>query len=228
MQTTTMAATGLILLLTAFGSAAEMRVWTDRNGNSQEAQFIQMAGSKVMLETADGKRITVPKKGLCDEDLEYLSNAVPPTLKIDVDVNLDRDKQGNGYYHERTEETVSCKVSIRKTNRDPCARAFKVCVYLLAKEKNGDRRQIAELHQQSLRFETGDAISLDASTTIRSETGYSWANGYRYEGYLVCVTDEGGNVIAVETNKNTYEAHLKSLLKGSKGTVFTDSFVQTG
>ncbi len=226
MNTYKRAITFLLLLLSSMGEGAEMRVWTDKKGNVVEARFIQIAGSKIVLETNDGRRLMIPPSGLSDADQTYLAEVIPPKLDIDVDVDIDRDKQGNGYYHETKSEHITCEVTIKKINKERCTRKFKAYLYLLASSTKGDRLQIVEMQSQSLSFKSSKSASFTASATVTSEVGYSWENGFEYEGYLACVEDDHGKLIAVKTNKSHYKAPLQNLKKGSKGTRFTNDFVK--
>ncbi|MDF7824967.1 SHD1 domain-containing protein [Pontiellaceae bacterium B12227] len=70
---------------------AEMRIWSDKKGNTIEAEFMSMMGSKVVLKTPQGKTIKVPAAGLSDADKKYLSENIPPKIKIEVDVDKDRE-----------------------------------------------------------------------------------------------------------------------------------------
>jgi len=206
-----------------------MRLWTSRTGeDSVEAEYVKMSGNRVVLKTADGRTLRVPAEGLCDDDQEYLSHAaaVAPKIQIDVDDDLEIEKNGNGYYYEKEEQRVTCNVAIKKANSDPCFDNFKAYLFLIAEEKEGTKKKIIDVKEQSFSFATQDVEKLSLTAGVWSEVGYMWANGFEYEGYLVCVQDERGATIALETNQNAYERHSRVILKSKKDDIFTEDFIK--
>jgi hypothetical protein len=217
-----------VLFLCATANA-EMRIWTSKKGDTIEAEYVKMYGSKVVLKTANGKTLHVPAGGLCDDDQEYLSHltAVPPKIQIEVDDDLERDKKGAGYYLENEEQRVTCNVVVKKTNSEPCLGNFKARLYVIGEEKEGTKKKILGIKEQAFSFARQDATEFSLTATAKSRVGYMWAEGFEYEGYLVCVEDDSGEMIAMESNQNAYERHMDVILKSSQGNIFTEDFVKT-
>lgn len=208
--------TYVLVMLTMFSLttfAEDFRVWSGNNGSTTEAKFIQMSGPKVILEKRDGKRITVPKKALCKADQEYLAAAIPPELKITVDKDVDSDNVSQGYYYTRKRESIDIEVKIEKVNKDKCTRKFKASLYIMAKSKDGDRRKVLRHEDHSFSFVDSDSTSFSGSAEVTNSEGYSYEYGFEYEGYLIVVEDDNGSVIAIDTNKSTYETHLEKIRK---------------
>jgi len=207
---------------------AEMRIWTSRKGDSVEAEYVKMSGNKVVLKTAAGKTLRVPAEGLCDDDREYLAHAaaVPPKIQIEVDEDVEIDKQARGYYMESEEQKVSCSVVIKKTNPEPCFDQFKAYLFLIAEEKEGSTRKIIGINEQSIAFANQDTVKFSLNAQVVSDSGYDWANGFEYEGYLVCVQNETGQTVAMKSSQNAYERHARTILKAKKDDLFTEDFAK--
>jgi len=208
---------------------AEMRKWTSVKGDTIEAELIRKSGNTVILKTSQGKQLKIPVSGLSKADHEYLLGAVPPKLKITVKDKVDRDKEGDGYYYERTEETHKFNVTIEKTSRDKCNRKFKARLYVIAhSEKKRDEKQLIGYATHDFSFDKRDEAYFSDTTTISSEEDYWDKEGYQYEGYLVCVEDDAGKILAVETNQGTYEKNLHNLKKADEGALLSRSLSVTG
>jgi CubicO group peptidase (beta-lactamase class C family) len=65
----------LIYFMLATGiSRAEFRLWEGENGSRTEAEYVNQAGSKVLLKKKDGKTISVSIQKLSDQDQQYLKD----------------------------------------------------------------------------------------------------------------------------------------------------------
>ena len=195
--------------------SAEMRTWKSGKGDTIEAEYVRMfPGGKVVLKSSDGRELKVPVSGLCAADQDYLAALVPPELEIEVDVDLDVDTVYSSEYSVRKRETSTCKVVIRKTNMEPCSRTFTAHICVFAEQERGDRRWLITRAEEKVAF-------TDKSDTLRFEcpsaevefysAEYAEARGYRYDGYLVVVTDASGEVIAMESNRKMFEKNWDSI-----------------
>lgn len=218
----------LIWLLVAVTAGAEYRLWTDKNGNSVEAEYVRMSGSKVVLKTTAGKDLYVPASGLCDDDQEYLSHvaAVPPKIVVKVAADMESDKDSTGY-PEKHIEMLTLEVSVRKRNPEPCMERFNVELYILGREKkNNQLYSIIDIVKREVTFVQSDLVTFREKFTIKHESGYSYSNGFAYEGYLFCVKNSEGEVVAMDANQNILERHLSMVLKSKKGNTYNDDFIK--
>ena len=221
---------GLVAFLCLCATAhAEMRIWTDKKGNTVEAEYVKMYGSKVVLKTADGKPLRVPADGLCDDDHEYLATvtAVPPRIHIKVDDDLERNKNATGYYREDEEQRITCNVVIKKTNSEPYLSNCKARLYIIGEEKGGTKKKILGIKEQAFSFVRQDATEFSLTATAKSREGYMWTEGFEYEGYLVCVENDSDEMIAMESNINSYGKHMDVIRKSSQGSIYTEDFIKT-
>lgn len=198
---------------------AEFRVWSSKDGISNvEAQFIQMAGNKVVLEKKDGTRVMVPRSKLCDKDQEYLASIVPPEIAIKIDKDTSTEKTSESYYTEHKRDTIVIKVSIKKSSKDPCTQKFKATLYVVAGSYSGGSSRVIATTDKSFSFEKDDAIELKASGSVEYSNSYSSGkSGEEYEGYIVVVEDEKGQVVKVDTNKSVYQSKLNEIKNNKNG-----------
>lgn len=215
------------MLVAGGGARADFRVWSSMDGTSNvEAQFVQMAGPKVVLETTDGRRIMVPKARLCAKDKEFLATVIPPEIKFEVDVDVDKEKKGDGWYYEQKTELIESDVVISKTNKDASTQKLKAYVYIFAKEKGGDNFSILDKQTRDFSFEDASAFRITSTCSASSSENWSSSGGYEYEGYVIFVTDLKGHVFSAKSNKSQFEEQYPALSKCGKGDRFTKKFVK--
>lgn len=211
----------VVLLICIPSGYSEMRIWTSKKGQMVEAEFVSIVGDKVVLKTSEGKLLRVPQRGLCNEDREYLAGFIPPKLEISVDLDVDRYKQGDGYYLETKEENISVKVTIQKTNKEKCNRKFKAQLYLIAESITNSNKQLIGKEEHEFSFVSKDLTEFSGSGVVKSTQSYYSKSGYEYEGYIVSVEDGNGEIIAVESNQKSYIENLQNLKSARKGAVLT-------
>lgn len=207
---------------------AEMRIWTSRKGDTVEAEYVRMSGSKVGLKTSDGRTIYVPAEGLCDDDQEYLSHAaaVPPTVIVTVSEDMESDKNSSGY-PETLIEWLTLEVNVRKRNPEPSLERFNTELYILGREKkNSEFFSIIDIVKRELTFAQSDLVTFTEKFTIKSEVSWSWSRGYEYKGYLVCVKNSEGEVVAMDCNQNILERNLSLVLKSRKNDIYNEDFIK--
>ncbi len=207
------------------GAAADFRVWSSKDGVSNvEAQFIQISGSKVVLEKKDGARLMVPMNKLCAKDQDYLAGVVPPDIKIDVDRNKSSDKIDETGYSTRKKDTITIDATIKKVSKSACTQNFKAYLYLIAESYSGSSRVVIGKSDVSFSFAKKDSAELKASGSVSYYDSYgSGKSGWEYEGYIVVVENTEGQVVAVDTNKSVYESKLSVIKTQQISTVDTYS-----
>jgi hypothetical protein len=219
-----------LLILQGAAGSEEMRIWTSKKGDTVEAAYMRLfAGGKVVLITPEGRELRVPIDALSDEDQAYLASLVPPKLDIDIDVDIDTDTKYSTYSHDEKSDTAKCTVTVKKTNKEPCNRTFTANIYLFAKTQRGDDYWV--ISQEEAVFPiTGECdeffFKCPAATVEFTDSAYTDRRGYRYEGYLLIIEDEAGEMIAVESNRGELESHWKAIKGARKGTQFDEDFDQ--
>ncbi|MDF7799372.1 SHD1 domain-containing protein [Pontiellaceae bacterium B1224] len=218
-----------VLMGLTFSVSAEMRIWSDKKGNTIEAEYVSVIGSKVVLKTPEGKTLKVTMSGLSAADKKFLASSIPPTIKIDVDIDKDEEKMHDSGYSVSKKETVSCQVELQKTSKEPCNREFTVHAYIFAESLRDNSKKIIIHKEQKLDFKNTAKVSFaSGSASVQNYKGWSSTSngkyGAEYHGYLVIVEDDRGNVIAVESNQTTYEKNIASIKGKDVGTRFDKNY----
>ncbi len=228
----------VILIVWVIGGTAvhaEMRMWTDKKGNSIEAEFVKLFSGKVVLKTADGKQIKVPQNGLSNKDLEYLKNVVPPKLDIEVDINTDSKNIKNKHFVSSInmkQEKIRGKVTITKKNRDPSCRTFVAYLYVFTKHQQSEKIKVIDKKKHDFSFKTQNMVKFEGSTisTHYYNNGYYWSDfssnydnyGEEYEGYLVFIEDDKGHIICTKGSCKLFENMVSKIKKSKKNDLFDE------
>lgn len=223
-----------ILLAFTVASAAwsEMRIWSDKKGNTVEAEYVQIIGSKVVLKTREGKTLKVPASGLSAADKKYLADNIPPEISIEVDVDKDRDtlesysSEYGTYGYERKAESVACNVEIKQTNREECNRSFNARIYVIGENQATKRSRILDISEQTFDFKSSKIYSFNSEpvTMEYSDSSHFGKDGYRYAGYLVCILDEKDKIVKIEASKTSYESNVVKIQSAKEGNTLDNNF----
>ncbi len=213
----------IVLAIGAMGTFAEMRTWTDKKGNSIEAEFVSIFSGKVVLKTASGKQVKVPQSGLSAKDQKYLENAIPPTIEIDVFIDKESKQiSSDGYGYSRRREKIKGRVTLTKKNRESSCRKFTAHLYVFGKDLYDDEIWILDKTQYEFSFEHQKKIEFSGnqSTVTYTDTSYSNDHGDKYDGYLVFIKDSGGNVVCIKGSRSKYEKKVTQIEQAKKKTRF--------
>jgi hypothetical protein len=215
-----------VLWGTAYGE--EMRIWTSKKGDAIEARYVrQFAGGKVVLKTSDGRELKIPVSGLSSRDQDYLASLVPPKLKINVDVDTDTQKVNEYYDFTRKREIVKGLVDLEKTNREPCNKVFRIHFYIFAKQMGGSSYWLISYVEKKESFAgtSKNIVFRSDPVEVGSESSsYSSSRGFKYDGYLVVVEDEAGEMVLMESNRGIYESNWSKIKGAEKGAEFDRDF----
>jgi len=214
----------LVLIACQWSVQAEMRIWKDKKGNTIEAEFITLMRGKVSLKTTDGKQVRVPLSGLSSVDQEYLKTLIPPKFDIKVKVEIDT-KTKSGQTYRNKQQTVWGTVTIEKKNREPCSKQFKATLMLISKDrKNGDLKIMSKKsHSFSVETENKTVFTGEESELKQ----YNWASsssgrtGSEYDGYLVVIENDAGNIITTKSNSKTLEDQAGRVIKEPKDAIIS-------
>lgn len=189
-------------------------------------------GTKVVLKTPEGKTLKVPASGLSEADKKYLASNIPPKLKIEVDVDKDRETLASysstygTYGYERKAETIKCTVTVSKTNRDACDKSFKAIIYVFGESIESKRIRVLDVSEQAVSFKNSKSTSFssDPATVEFSDSSYRGKDGCRYAGYLVIVIDEQEQVVKFESSKTAYENHIAQIREAKENNSLDKDF----
>lgn len=223
----------LLVCFFSFPVCAEMRVWTDKKGNSIEAEYINRFSDKVALKTTDGRQIKVPISGLCAEDIKYLEESTPPSIEIEVDDNADTDEISSyssdysSYGYSRKREKVKCEATITKKSQDPSAMPLTAVMLVFVKDLKTDDLIVEHAVREEFSFKNKKSMTIASpiSSLQFEDSSYSGKSGRKYEGYVVCVVNEKQELLAADGNHTLFENNVAKLMDAEKGWIYDDDLV---
>ena len=217
---------------------SKMRTWTLAGGRTLEAEFVNIFAGKVVLKDAKGKIRKVSKERLSAEAVEYVELACPPTLEVNFLNNFDRMEFSNTrfYYYGRRhpEERGHYGIQLRQISAGEYNHALKVELFAIGQQEGGrsthlllDRQETtfnpAEEEQRTYEFRSPREV------VLRNFDDYykNIDRGEKYASYLVVVTDERGEVVAVKSPKKWLVDNLDNLRKLSIGNFMDKNCLRT-
>lgn len=212
---------------------AETRIWTDKKGNTIEAEFVNLVAGKVILKTTKGKQIKVPQNGLSSADQKFLENAIPPDIDIDVNIDNDSEKISESYSYTRSREKVKGSVTITKKNREPSNKKFKATLYLFSENLASKELTVIAKSEHDFSFEKSNKVIFSgdkgqAEYTNRESYSSSGKTGDKYEGYLAVIEDPSGKIVHVKGSRPLFENQAVKILKAKKNSKFDSKFRKIG
>ncbi len=204
-----------------------MRTWTTKDGKIFEGEFVIRIGNNIVLKTIRGRQKKIPRDQFAEEDLEYVSLAMPPTLKLEMSKksNQRKLKYDNKGAVGIIEYTFSPKIewTDKKYNHE-----LKVDYWVIGSEIGGSRFILLDKGNDSFvplehpegryRF-SGKPVDLYDWVL---EHIYRQRRGERYKGFLITVTDERGVMIANRSSPTWLYKNLDNLEQLELGSFLDD------
>lgn len=200
---------GLFLCHTVF---AELRIWTSQQGQTLEAAYVRDASGKVWLKPPSGKTKAIPISALSEADQNYIYTKTLPKVEISVDNDVKRSTVGSDI--DNVHEQVKFKVEVKKTSRNPFPMGYEVIFCALAEDIRYKEFILADKKVEKFSLKKQNDVYSFTGADLHFEHDPDPAWGTKYDGYLVVVQTENGDVLATKGR----EKYIKSLhvLKDAK------------
>ncbi len=206
-----------------------LRTWTLSDGKTIEAELANQTSQTVWMKAGDGREIKLPVDRFSKEDREYLVLCNPPRLRIDFTEKIDTLEQppnpGDRFNDTRRpveirDYTFKTRVKVMDTVR--YTYPLTVEYFAIGREREGDHYVLWKRGSKTftpgkenkfmVEFTSGSPIRR-VCKSMQIEAG-SRMRGEVYDGYLVTVTDQRGEIIAHRTSNEflfKYIARLKEV-----------------
>jgi len=211
-----------------------LRTWTLVDGRTIVAEFVNTFGGKVVLKNAKGKTYKIPPGKLSAGDLEYAELARPPVFNINFLKNFDQKRFSGGFYDvsiygrpmwaRPPESRGFFGVQFKQTSVGEYNHELQAEIFAIGKQRSRLGARYILLDHQKTAFTPSKEDQRFYEFRSKREVvltnyvnEYDTAFGEKYAGYLVTVTDERGEVIAVESSNKWLYRNLKNLKKLSVG-----------
>jgi hypothetical protein len=211
---------GLLVSLEAVG---ECRIWTDKNGNSVEAEFVCMSAGKVVIRDKDGRQYRFAPTKLSAADQEFLKTSIPPEIEI---VFSKRQDRRNKDYSYSAAVDMSGSIEVVKKNREPYAKEMKVVFMMVGEDQRAHNYIMLDRVEREFDFKTTKSFELAGNKFRMHEDKYDNSYGTEYVGYLAVVLDDSGVIICRKSSRNDFEEYADRALKLNTGDRFSKKFMK--
>jgi hypothetical protein len=237
-------ASALLIFSSLCGFAEPISV-KDKQGRSMDIEVISVTSDRVKFNRAsDGKTFEVPLSSFDADSATRIQakksalGEAHPTYEINVVVDKRRKKKDGSWY--MVEQTIAGKVDLKNPVMNGTAPAGKArMLYFGEEQRTGGKYSVLSTENYDFQIAGGATHTHEVApyvTTYDSDNkGYGNIGGLQYEGYLLLLMDEKGNVIQFQTTcsrlnqllneKPEYKAKFKTL---AAKTQLDDKFVPIG
>ncbi len=204
----------------------EYRIWNLVDGKSIDARFVTLVGGKVLFESKRGKQAKVSLDQFSSEDLDFIMLRRPP--KLDIDLIKDIKQKTFAMELVSTSSAVRppedrCHFGMRikqQSSGNYNYELFSEC-FVIGQERLGNKYILLDRQETSFRLtRENERMHEFMSAQEVILTDYIIAlepRGEKYATYLITVTDERGEVIAVSTPSKWLQEHLGNLKQLKSG-----------
>lgn len=222
--------TAAVVLVSAALSAAraELRIWTDQNGKTIEAEHVRTLSGQVVLRLTDGSEIRVSLDALSDLDRKYAVLQSPPKLTIQVSADADRSNTSIGRRKQIQQEEVSAEVTVSKSGSSSYEASLRAEVALIGRPEQNGGYIILDRKSAAFSFTDTDEFSFQSGVVSLSQKEARTERGVEYNGYVAAVYDEADKLLEVKCSRLEFEKNAEVILAGKTGTVFDDDFEVSG
>ncbi|MDZ8117769.1 hypothetical protein [Pontiella agarivorans] len=217
---------------------AEVRMWTTSEGKTFEAEYVHRLGPTIVLKTAKGKQAKVPLSGLSEEDRAYIQLEQPPEFDIEFIRISEKVPEPpptpfvDLVFPSRSFDwTFGVRVKQKDAKFDYGHQIF-IEYYAMGKEVGGDHYVFLSKEKSSFTptKENQGIYSFRADDPVRTQTkaltDQASLRGTEYEGYVVILRDERGEIIQYEASKKIFFAHIENIKKLHYPNRFNDEGVR--
>jgi len=200
----------ILLILLSFvlaGSAYEVRIWEDVDGNQVEGRFLREMFGKLTIEAEDGGTRGFNLEELSEVDQKYLRVVVPPKIEVEVRSKTESIPD-RPQYLKRDEDTFEHQVTVvvTKKSQRPFTSRLKADIFLIAEEVEGSNHILLNRTENEFLLPTvtkGVEIEFKSSlvrTTVFRDIISQVMKGEDFQGYLVVISTLQDEIVLMDSN----------------------------
>lgn len=195
----------LLFLFTTLADAEEFRTFTSAaDGRTLEAKLIKLAGENVVIQTKNGRSLTVSPTAFSPEDQAHIKKFAEEQAKL-YDPRLDikfasgkGDRRTDVYFDERTQELVP-GVTIESREQTFEVKDATVTVITFGKHVT-TRNELKVLSREAFKLTLAAGKTAEWSgkkIKLEYDDEDSFRYGHKYAGYLIIVQNDQGRITNV-------------------------------
>jgi hypothetical protein len=193
---------------------SRMRLWNqDEDSSSFEGEFVTVISGSAVLRNSKGKTVKIPLDKFNEQDKAYISLAMSPELDLDLGKKIrQKDLEYSDGAVRINEYMFSAK--IKQTSSAIYNHPLEAAFYVIGSEIGANKYML--LDKTSARFtlnnENDRSFSFSGRTVeMLDYVSYEQRRGDRYEGFLITITDERGEIIAHRSSPTWLYENLENL-----------------
>jgi hypothetical protein len=201
-----------------------MRIWTSVDGKTIRGKLHSTMGDKAWLTTEDGREVKIPFEQLSADDRTYLELATPPELKIRFSYRTDQvplPPQAPGRDYTRRPVTIMdyfFGAEAQVVGNRSYSYPLTVEYFAIGGEIEGDHYVLWQTGRRTFVPSRKNNYKVEFhGPPIRRIEAQMWntgrIRGEDYDGYLVTVTDQRGEIIQYQTSNEFLYRNLDKLKK---------------
>jgi len=196
----------ILLLLTTLllhsAASADMRYWRQNDGSVIEGEYLSQKLGNAYFKTPERKTVSIVVADLVPSDLAYIETMAPPEVDIKVKVDLEPEE---GEYKDPHKQFANAKITLKKVGKKTFNGTLNAELYLVRKEiaqSTPNMYRILTKRTVKVKFPDGKKPSavFDLSAIVRYWDIKGEERGWDYEGYLIVLLDQGGEVLQTRSD----------------------------
>ena len=227
----------LLLALALASSAvfAETRLWTLLDGRSFEGTFITIIGTDYALKSSKGKQIRISADAFSEKDRVFVELSRPPKLEVDFIRNLKSMTFNQGWYGEfprEPEQHGNFGFRVKQTSAGAYGHDLRAEYFVVARQLYRSDPKCFLLDRGEVTFQLTEErkrtfeFRSDRQVRLQNWELGSIQYGEVYYAYVIVITDERGEIVAIKASKSWLEKHLENLRQQKVGNFFDDTCVR--
>ncbi|MEM7145926.1 MAG: hypothetical protein AAF591_12385 [Verrucomicrobiota bacterium] len=217
----TAALLGALLALPA--ARAEMREFTDPNGNTMTAEIVSASGDTVSMKRSDGKTFTTKVTVFSQDDQDYIKQWIEDeqsnrTPRVDIDVNTGKsNREAQDDYDDRI-QSFEFTAKITNTERGFDIVGAKGILLVFGKDVNNSNN-LKVLNRQEFDVDVPFSRTLTfTGKPFKNEyDDIAYKHGHKYNGYLLILQNKDGRTIATKAAPDSFAKYHTSAVNLKEG-----------
>lgn len=198
----------ILLSFAQVGSAYEMRVWEDKDGNQYKGRFVKEIFGKLTIEDEEGNTHILVIDDLSELDKKYTRTMVPPNLTAEVFRKTRQLPTRERPRRMVTKDAYQLRVEIQKKSQRPFTSRLRAELFMIGEENISGNYVLMDLTTEDFLFPiiTKNA-KVEFSTAWVPYTTFQgvgrWNDarlGQDYAGYLLVISTLEGDICFTDTS----------------------------
>jgi hypothetical protein len=231
----------ILSLLLNSATYAELRTWTDSDGNKIQAELLENLNGNVTLLRENGREAHIKISQLSAADQKYVLVNSPPKIDISVNEVTSRENKGFSFDNDNSSRsddrdyqiqtsTSHYKVTLKKSGTIPYKDSIQAELYVFGYKKQEDAFVLLTKEIQKFTFgegETKDKYTFTSNQVVTQDLQGNRKAGTDYFGNMVVLLDSKGRIFKVKGSRSRMQEFTALIRKMKQDQVITKAELQS-